>query len=305
MTRRAGVVLALVAAVVSGVAVFINTYGVKAVGDATVYTTAKNLVAALLLGAVFAVSVGRREPSARRAPRTPLTRAQLAGLVAMGIGGSVPFVLFFEGLLRASSVHAAFLHKTLVLWVALLAVPLLKERLTWAHGVAIGLLLVGQTVLVGGVTESFGPGEAMILAATMLWALETVLAKWLLGGMSSWTVGVTRMGLGSLVLLAWVGVTGRFGALVALDAAQWGWVLLTGAVLATYVGLWLAALARAQAVDVTAVLVLAAVITAVLAALVNGTTLQPVGLLLVLAGGALAAVRLRPAAGVAVDAGGA
>jgi len=52
MTRRAGVVLALVAAVVSGVAVFINTYGVKAVGDATVYTTAKNLVAALLLGAL-------------------------------------------------------------------------------------------------------------------------------------------------------------------------------------------------------------------------------------------------------------
>jgi drug/metabolite transporter (DMT)-like permease len=302
MTRRAGVVLALVAAVVSGVAVFINSYGVKAVGDATVYTTAKNLVAALLLGAVFAVTLGRRAPSA---PRTPLTRAQLAGLVAMGIGGSVPFVLFFEGLLRASSVHAAFLHKTLVLWVALLAVPLLRERLTWAHGVAIALLLVGQTVLVGGVTESFGPGEAMILAATMLWAVETVLAKWLLGGLSSWSVGVARMGLGSLVLLAWVGVTGRFGSLVALDAVQWGWVLLTGAVLATYVGLWLAALARAQAVDVTAVLVLAAVVTALLAALVTGTTLQPAGLLLVLAGGALAASRLHPASGVAVDAGGA
>jgi hypothetical protein len=56
---------------------------------------------------------------------------------------------------------------------------------------------------------------------------------------------------------------------------------------------------------VTAVLVLAAVVTAVLAALVTGTTLQPVGLLLVLAGGALAAVRLRPAAGLAVDTGGA
>jgi drug/metabolite transporter (DMT)-like permease len=302
MTRRAGVVLALVAAVVSGVAVFINSYGVKAVGDATVYTTAKNLVAALLLGAVFAVTLGRREPSA---PRTPLTRAQLAGLVAMGIGGSVPFVLFFEGLLRASSVHAAFLHKTLVLWVALLAVPLLKERLTWAHGVAIALLLVGQTVLVGGLTESFGPGEAMILAATMLWAVETVLAKWLLGGLSSWSVGVARMGLGSLVLLAWVGVTGRFGSLVALDAAQWGWVLLTGLVLATYVGLWLAALARAQAVDVTAVLVLAAVVTALLGALVTGATLQPAGLLLVLAGGALAASRLRPASGVTADARGA
>ncbi len=300
MTRRSGVGLALVAVVVSGVAVFVNAYGVKAVGNATVYTTAKNLVAALLLGAVFAVTRSRRPESL---PRARPTRGQVAGLVAMGIGGSVPFVLFFEGLLRASSVHAAFLHKTLVVWVALLAVPLLKERLGWAHGVAIALLVLGQAVLVGGVTESFGVGEAMVLAATVLWAVETVVAKWLLGGLSPWTVGAARMGLGSLALLAWVALRGQLDALLGLDAASWGWVLLTGTVLAGYVGLWLAALARAQAVDVTAVLVLGAVVTAVLAALVSGASLQPVGLLLVLAGGALAAARLRPTTAVEVAGG--
>ena len=44
--RRTGLMLALVAAVISGFAIFLNGYGVKAVGNATVYTTAKNVVAA-------------------------------------------------------------------------------------------------------------------------------------------------------------------------------------------------------------------------------------------------------------------
>ena len=40
-TRRAGLLLAGGAALISGVAVFVNGYGVKAVGNATVYTTAQ------------------------------------------------------------------------------------------------------------------------------------------------------------------------------------------------------------------------------------------------------------------------
>jgi drug/metabolite transporter (DMT)-like permease len=55
------------------------------------------------------------------------------------------------------------------------------------------------------------------------------------------------------------------------------------------VATWFAALARAQAVDVTAVLVLAALITTGLNAVVNRTPLAPqLGwLLLIVAGGAL------------------
>lgn len=45
---------------------------------------------------------------------------------------------------------------------------------------------------------------------------------------------------------------------------------LTGVLLACYVATWYAALARAQAVDVTAVLVLGAVVTALLDAGVRG-----------------------------------
>jgi drug/metabolite transporter (DMT)-like permease len=115
----------------------------------------------------------------------------------------------------------------------------------------------------------------MLLAATLLWSVEVVVAKWLLAEVSSWTVGLARMGLGSAALVAWLAVRGQLAALGSLTQEQLGWALVTGALLAGYVASWFAALARAQAVDVTAVLVLAAPVTAALNAAVTGTALSP------------------------------
>jgi drug/metabolite transporter (DMT)-like permease len=267
---RAGMLLALATAAISGLAVFVNADGVRAFGDATAYTTAKNVVAAIVLLAV--VGAGSRTGAHLTRPRT---RGQWAGLAAIGVfGGSVPFVLFFEGLSRASSAQAAFLHKTLLVWVAVLAVVVLGERLSGLHLLAIGLLVLGQIGLVGGV-GGFGRPEALILAATLLWSVEVVVAKRVLAGVSSWTVGVARMGLGSVVLLGWVAVRGDLGLLTSMTGEQAGWVLLTGALLAGYVGTWFAALQRAPAVDVTAVLVLAAPVTAGLNAVANGVPIVP------------------------------
>jgi drug/metabolite transporter (DMT)-like permease len=293
-TRAWGIALAFATALVSGVAVFVNGYAVKAFGDAGVYTTAKNLVAAALLAVLAAVAAARGS-TAR--PTRPRTRGQWAGLAAVAVvGGSVPFLLFFEGLARASSVQAAFIHKTLVIWVALLAVPLLSERIGPAHVAAIGLLVWGQAVLGGGVGGvRAGAGEAMILAATVLWAVEVIVAKRLLAGLPSLTVGLARMGLGVPVLLGWLAVTGQAGALVALGGRQWAWALATGAILGVYVATWYAALARAPAVDVTAVLVVGAVVTALLDAAVKGKALAPHGPgLTLLTAGALLIAAARP-----------
>lgn len=268
-TRRIGIALALGTAVISGFSVFVNSYGVKAFTDATTYTTAKNVVAALVLLVVVAL------PASGARLTRPRGRGQWWALAAVGtLGGSIPFVLFFEGLSRASSGQAAVLHKTLVLWVALLAVALLRERLQWGHWLAIGLLLLGQLGLGGGL-PSLGSAEAMILAATAMWSVEVVIAKRLLASLSSWTLGVARMGLGSLALLGWLLVRGDLGALAGLTTTQLGWALATGLLLAGYVATWFAALRRAQAVDVTAVLVLAVPITATLDAVVKGTALVP------------------------------
>jgi drug/metabolite transporter (DMT)-like permease len=287
LARRRGIGLAFAAAGVSGVAVFVNAYGVRAVPDATVYTTAKNLVAAVVLLGLAAL------PLRPVRPVVPLRKVQVLGLGAVAvIGGSIAFVLFFEGLARASSSQAAFVHKTLVVWVAALAVPLLAERFTAWHAAAIGLLVVGQAVLAGGLKGfAFGTGEWLILAATLLWSVEVVLAKRLLRDLPASTVAVARMAGGAVLLVLWVAVTGRWSLLVGLGADGWTWAALTGLVLAGYVALWFSALALAPAVDVTAVLVVAAVVTAGLNIAIKGTAvtgLGVAGMLVIGAGGALA-----------------
>jgi drug/metabolite transporter (DMT)-like permease len=299
--RARGVALALGTAVISGIAVFMNSYGVKRFASPSVYTTAKNLMAALVLVGLASVLVSR-SGSERRV--RPTTRAEWAGLAAVAvIGGSVPFLLFFEGLAQATSTDAAFIHKTLVVWVALLAVPLLKERVGPMHIAAIAVLLLGQADLGGGLRGFVaGRGEAMILGATLLWSVEVVIAKRLLRALSSMTVGLARMVCGSVVLVAWVIATGRWSQLAVLDGEAWAWALLTGVILAGYVTTWFAALARAQAVDVTAVLVFSAVITALLAATVEGDALAPhiTALVLITAGTALTIAAARRASRIVV-----
>lgn len=294
-TRATGIALAFVAALISGVAIFVNGHAVKHFGDATVYTTAKNAVAGLLLLALAWPLLSSRASGEARLPRA---RNQKLGVLAIAVvGGSVPFVLFFEGLGRAEATQAAFIQKTLVVWVALLAVPLLQERLGWLQLVAVALLVVGQAWLTGDAgTVVFGTGELLILAATLLWAVEVIVAKRLLADIDSRVLATARMALGTVILLGWVAVSGRGDELLALSGDQWGWALLTGLILTGYVGTWYAALARAQAVDVTAVLVFGAVVTAVLSKVADGVAFDLGGVILVTAGAILVALagRRRP-----------
>ena len=287
-TRATGVALAVATALISGVSIWVNGRAVRHFGDATVYTTAKNLVAGVLLVAIFLVGRGGRGVVEARG----LGRRRWLALFAVGvIGGSVPFVLFFEGLAHAEATQASFIQKTLVVWVALLAVPLLHERFGWPHALAIVLLIAGQAWLVGGAgTVAFGSGEAMILAATLIWAVEIVFVKHLLGGLSPSLLAAARMGFGTALLLAWVALSGRWGGLAGLGAEQWRWILLTGLLLTAYVATWYAALVRAQAIDVTAVLVFGAFVTAALSGAIDGKAVSVTGMVLVAAGALVAAV---------------
>lgn len=287
--RRVGVVLASIAGAISGVTVFVNGYGVKQFPDPTTYTTAKNLVAAVLLAAALAV----RARATASAPVAPGLRRHAPGLATIaGLGGGVAFVLFFEGLSRANSGDAAFVQKSLVIWVAILAVPLLGERLGPWHLAAIGLLVAGQALLARDLT-SLRPssGELLVLAATLLWAVEVIVAKRVLAEVPPLVVATVRMVGGVVVLVAWVVVSGRVDALAGHGVAGWSWALVTGGLLAAYVATWYAALSRAPAIDVTAMLVPAAVVTAALDGAARGVPLPaPAGLVLVVAGAAVIAL---------------
>lgn len=260
-----GLQFALATAVISGIAVYINGQAVGRFASPTVYTTGKNLVAGVLLVALALGSrVAHRRGDDSVAPqRDPLQPRAVVVLCAVAaLGGGVAFVLFFEGLAAASSTDAAFLHKTLVVWAAAIAVLVLKERVGVVQVAAIALLIAGHVVLANGVGSlRLGSGELMILAATLLWSAEVVAVRWLLGSIEPSTLAGIRVGGGAVLLVAWLVLSGDAARLIELDAAQLGWLLLTGVFLTAFVSCWYRALAQATVADVTAVLVLGAVIT--------------------------------------------
>jgi drug/metabolite transporter (DMT)-like permease len=305
-TRLPGLAVAGATAIVSGVSVFVNSYGVKSFASAAVYTTAKNLVAALVIAAFVAVTwlaarraspVDQAAKSDTAAPPELHGLARLAGFAYVAaIGGGAAFIFFFDGLARTSAVPAVFLHDTLVIWVALLALPLLGERAGRWNLVAIALLVVGVTAASGGVGHlTFNSGNTLVLGATVLWAIETVIAKRLLADTAPATLALVRMGGGAVVLLSYLGATGQFANLVGLGSAGLRWALVTGFLLGGYVATWMTALARARAIDVASVLVASAAVTLFLDAIVHHIGLGPdaVGLAL-LAIGVLAVVRAWP-----------
>jgi drug/metabolite transporter (DMT)-like permease len=263
-TSRDGILLALGAAIVSGVAIYLNAFAVKQVPDAAVYTTLKNGVAAIAL--ICAVGFARGGHSL-----ATIDRRRWPALLVVGvIGGSVPFILFFTGLAQASAASAAFIQKTLFVWVAVLAVPFLGERLGRASIAGIVVLLVGQALVVPPSGVIWGSGEWLILAATFMWAAETVVVKRLLREVPASAMATLRMSVGLVVLIGYLAVSGRIGQVMSLGVAQWLWVVVTGGVLAVYVATWFAALERAPASVVTSVLVVGAVITGLLSSLTTG-----------------------------------
>ena len=295
-----GVIVAGITALVSGISVFANSYGVHSIAVPAVYTTAKNLVATLVLAlcALVAQSISRRRPGS--APDRFVTGtsgtgvspgnywrtwgpARWAGLAYVGVaGGGIAFVLFFDGLADTTATPAAFWHDTLVVWVAVLALVFLREHVSWWNVGAIGVLVAGQVAIVGGVGHlAANRGELLVLSATVIWAVEVIVAKRLLRDMAPVAVGLARMGVGAAALVAYLAATGTLHVLLSFHLNQAGWALLTGGLLAAYVGTWMTALARARAVDVTSVLVASVVVTALLQAVAGTGSLAPQALGLV------------------------
>jgi drug/metabolite transporter (DMT)-like permease len=298
-----GLGLALVTALISGLSVFLNGRFVGLFDDPTLLAAVRNgLVGLVLVGAAIA--------SGGLAELRRLNWRQRGGLLAVGVvGGGLSFALFFNGLALSSSPAAAVIHKTLFVWVAALAIPLLGERVGPLQVASLGLLLVGTLVLAPAGSIGAGVGEAMVVAATLLWSVEVIVAKRLLrGGVSVSLLAAARMSIGSAMLFGIVGATGDPSAVLAFGGQQWFAIAVTSALLTGYVLTWFGALRRAPATSVASVLVVGAVITTVLQSWANGALPAPIatgGNLLLLAGGVvavggawLAGRQLRPMAAV-------
>lgn len=263
-----GVVLAIAAAGVSGISVYINKFGVNLWANASTYTTAKNIVAAIFLTSLILLFGKVRELKS-------LSKKQwMQLLVIAAFGGSVPFLLFFKSLTMVSAVEAAFIQKTLFLWVALFSYPFLKERLHAVQVAALGLLLFAVVMLGAPTRWTFGTGALCVLAATLLWAIETIVVKKVLVEISATTVAWARMFFGSLMLLGWLAATQSVSNVIPQTFDQAFWAIAVGIILFVYVTLWYSALELAPATVVSSVLVIAAPITAIIDGFISQGTIQ-------------------------------
>lgn len=255
MRYAKGVKLALITAGFSGAAVFLNSLTVKAVGDALIFTTVKNLGVAVIIAAVLL----------RQKIDWATIRGQWRRLALIGIiGGSLPFYLFFQGLAMTNAATGALIHKTLIFWVALWAMPVLKEKISGRQWLALGLIF-GSNFVIGGLPRiAWGAGEWMILGATIFWSIENIIAKTTLKRVPVDVVVGARMILGSLILLLAVAGSGKLSLIFKLSGIQWLMTIVSVVMLFGYVSSWYRALAKAPVTLVASVLTLSTIITSVL-----------------------------------------
>ena len=269
--------LALITALISGTNNFLTKVGVTVVSDPIFYTTLKNIVTVfLLLGAFILLR--------KWSEMKTLSTKEWVQLFAIGtIGGAIPFALFFTGLSMTSALSGALIHKTLVFWVLLLAYPLLKERLSPLALLGV-IAIFGANFILGGFRGfHFGTGELLILAATLLWATETIIAKKILSRVSPLLVASARMMIGSVLLLLFLGFSGRLVSVAHVSTLGWSITALSGILLFGYVLAWYSAIAKAPATYVAALLVPATLVTNILSIAlvthaVTGTQLISAGL---------------------------
>lgn len=261
--QNKGIILVLGTALVSGLAVFFNKFAVSAVSNSDVFTTAKNLSVGLVLTGLILLPVYFGKLKSLK--KNDWIKLFLIGV----IGGSIPFLLFFKGLSLTSAGSAAFIHKTLFLWVCFLAVYFLKEKLGRLQYLALGLLFLGNFTMLGFKIFSLTTGELLVLAATLMWAVEFVIAKKVLATVPAEIVAWARMFFGSILLLGYLALSGQITSLVTLNSQQWFWVAISSVLLLGYVLTWYKALAKLPAVVVTSVLVLASPITTCLDLIYN------------------------------------
>lgn len=272
--EKKGIFLALGAAVVSGISIYLNKFAVGQT-DPVLFSVIKNLLVAIFLGA-FLVKYADLKKAFSKKTVFPLS------YVALGSGG-LAFLLFFLGLKETTAVSANFFHKSMFLGVLILSAVLLKKSFS-ARNIAISALILGGNFLFWKVSGiSFNYGDLLVLGATALWSLEAILVERFLPAVSAKTISLVRFA-GSLPIL---GLFLTFGQKTnwTLAFASFSWTLVLALVLLTYSLLYFSAVKTSGAFASTAVLSISPVVTFALSSGIPFSTLsQGVGAGIIVAG---------------------
>ena len=280
-----GTILALLTAIVSGVAIPVNKIFVVSL-DPTVFTAVRAVVVGLVFLLLSLITGGFKKG------RLKVNWKYLA-LIAI-IGGSFAFLLFFTGLKFTTGGRAAFLHKTLPLYVAVFAFIIVREKIPRKQIFALVIMFLGTIILFSAKINPaelwMNPqlGDLLIIGATVFWALENVIArKAMVNGETNFMVSFARMFFGGLILFGVVLLLGKFDILLSLAAQQWGNIFVSVAILFGYVLFWYWSIRYINVSKAATLLLLAPVISLILGVLWLGEpvpALQLFGSALILIG---------------------
>jgi|SRR3989344_5935937 len=279
-----GLLLVLSTAVISGFAIFINKFGVKEF-DPYLFAFLRNFfVAFFLVGTILGLKEFKNLKK--------LTKKNWFVLTTIGlVGGSIPFLLFFKGLSLTTAANGAFIHKTMFIYVAVLAVIFLKERIPDRLLIAGAFLLIGNLYFLKFLPYGARQGDLLVLAATLFWAVENIISKYALKTLSPRIVAFGRMGLGSLFIFLFLIFTGNIQSFSKLTPVHFQWIIISSVILFGYVTTWYTGLKYINVSTAAVILLLGSPITSLLTFIFQGqgfTLYQTVGAGLLVLGVTLA-----------------
>ncbi len=275
------IILIFGTAIISGFSIFLNSYAVQ-LANPTQYTALKNFVP--VLAASLLLLLPQHRQNFKNISRRDWLYLGLIGL----IGGGLAFILFFNGLAKANAATGSFIHKTLFIWIAIGAFVFLKERVRRFFFVAALVLLAGNFLLLRVQLNTLTVYHFLILGATMLWAIENLLAKHLLNkGISPLMVIWSRMTFGLIFILVYLAATHNMFTPADFSKEILLWIVITGTLLSGYVFSWYYGLSRVPVTLASTILLLGSPITTALAAIFQGKPiahLQMGGIVLIVLG---------------------
>ena len=278
-----GTLFAILAGIISGVAIPLNKIFIVKM-DTLVFTAIRSII----IGLIFLFLSLKNKPNIRTFKRN--WKSLLA--IAL-VGGAFAFLLFFSGLKLTTSGRAAFLHKTLPLYVAILAYLFLKERITKEMIYGLTFMFVGTAViyqsqiLPGPMWQNPSIGDLLVVIATILWAIENIIAKKvMIYGEDNFIVSFSRMFFGGLILFGIILLTGRLSMLL-ITVEQLRNIIISTAVLFAYVYTWYSSVKLINVSKATSFLLIAPVVSFLLGVIVLGEpfdSIQITGSIMILIG---------------------
>lgn len=265
---QSGYLLIFSTAIISGFSIFINKFGVGLFKNPYLFTFLKNVVVAIFLLVVFVLFKDWKKMKG-------LTKKHWFLLILVGlVGGSIPFLLFFKGLSLTSSAQASFIHKTMFVFATALAILFLKEKIDFKFFVGAIILFFANLMLLKKFQLPMNYGNFLVLLATLLWAIENTISKYLLRDLEGRQVALGRMLFGSIFILIYLAFTNQLSPILSLNLKQIEWVFVTSILLLGYVLTWYTGLKQIPLSQASSILLFGSPITTFLN-LISGGKIPP------------------------------